>query len=117
MSKTAKYPHEFLLTRIEKCQLDAGAIVTIESELENSDDVWREFKSAVTQWVETTDAGSECWDESCENLNVGDLLNNDAFNDPELRTLLAWRGLTVTATSLNEQRPARMMSCWLLPHL
>lgn len=30
-------------------------------------------KEAVTRWVKKTKDGDECWDESCEDLNIGDL--------------------------------------------
>jgi hypothetical protein len=42
------------------------------------------IKEAVTRWVKATKDGNECWDQSCKDLNIGDL----TLYDQSFRTWL-----------------------------
>lgn len=56
-------------------------------------DVSKALVKAVTRWVNTSDRGHELWQESCCDLNIGDLVADDAFSDPVLRNALREQGL------------------------
>lgn len=39
--------------------------------------VMQAFSGAITEWVENTEDGLEAWEQSTEDLNIGDLISED----------------------------------------
>lgn len=90
--------HTFLLTRFAGLeQIDCMATISLRSFFDNSptgrDEAWENFRKAVTQWVLETSEGRECWDGSAHDLNIGDLLNDDAFRSPKFIGILQENGI------------------------
>lgn len=57
------------------------------------------LKSAVTEWVGTTEKGRRVWEVSCNDLNIGDLDSHDGFADPVLLELLCKHGVEYVGCS------------------
>ena len=78
----------FIQTRLEGFEIDAMAIVELTSQITDRDLLWENFRAAISQWVKTTPDGKRCWEESSGYLNIGDLLNDSAFTNRNLISLL-----------------------------
>lgn len=59
--------------------------------LKSPQKVLEAFEQAITLWVETSPKGQEAWKNSCEDLNIGDLLNETW--DKSLEDLLKKEGI------------------------
>lgn len=78
--------------RNEAGRITTIALVSFRSEYRN-DAPLKSLRAAVTEWVRTTEAGARCWDLSSADLNVGDLINEDAFANPDFIKCLAKQAL------------------------
>jgi len=80
------------LTFIRMGSCEVENLVAVEVSLDNpKHDAHTQLTKAITQWVEETQEGADIWDESCGDLNIGDLLN--ASTD-ELNTFLIRNGIS-----------------------
>ena len=85
----------YLFTRQEKLQVTAAAVLVLEGlgslGTGHPDgpqgEVLLRFKSAVTDWVNNTDEGKAAYSGSSEDLNIGDLLNEDIGNSSQFKEL------------------------------
>lgn len=68
--------------------------IELETSLPSQDVIVDALTSATTAWVNKTAAGREAWEESCKDLNIGDLELHGAFSDTSFITELAQRGIT-----------------------
>ena len=66
---------EIAFTRMDGGDIDTLSVIrfTHQDDLTSPDEVVAALKRAVTKWVETTEEGADLWNESCEDLNIGDL--------------------------------------------
>ena len=67
--------------------------MNLKTSLVSEADVKHALTSATTHWVNTTKEGRDLWDESCNDLNIGDLACGSAFKSAELLAALRERGL------------------------
>lgn len=65
--------------------------------LPNTDKVMEAFEAGVTEWVETTQAGKKAWEDSTEDLNIGDLVGQ-YDGHAELDECLGKRGIQAWTT-------------------
>lgn len=79
--------------RHEKAQVPNIAVLTLRTLLANDRDVMEALIGATTEWVNTTTAGRDLWDFSCNDLNIGDLASSTAFTDEAFLAALRARGI------------------------
>ena len=90
--------HTFLFVRQEGLSgITNAAVLTIDYAVAVAcaDDALAAFKKGVNQWVAETSAGRHCWEESSEDLNIGNLLNEDT-DDPEFKAILEQHNVAIT---------------------
>lgn len=97
----------FNFARHEDGEVTTMGILSFTTSLSDDDAAWDAMMDAVTKWVATTEAGRSLWNYSSHDLNIGDLAGSDAFNDPDLRQLLAERGLIVENVTVSDAEYAR----------
>jgi hypothetical protein len=74
--------------------LDQFAVITIEhAQNEAPKHILAAFCRGVTKWVEKTSTGKKAWEDSSEDLNIGDLIASHE-GDPELAKYLKLQGIT-----------------------
>jgi hypothetical protein len=89
--------HTFLFVRQEGLSgITNAAVLTIDYAVAVAGvaDALEAFKKGVSQWVAETSDGRRCWEESSENLNIGDLLNED-INDVEFQTIMSQHNVVI----------------------
>lgn len=79
--------------RQEGIDLTTMAILLLRSAHDTKDETMTALEDAVKKWVETTELGRSVWEQSCQDLNIGDLNGHDAFFDPDFTKILADNGL------------------------
>lgn len=59
--------------------------------LRSAAEVLSAFKNGITEWIKTTKEGREVWDDSSDDLNIGDMAGYEY--DRDLRTILQKHGI------------------------
>lgn len=93
-AETEEHSTEIAFSRMDGCELDTLAVIVFEhhAKLDTEAAVLAALKQGVTNWVKTTKEGKEAWEDSVEDLNIGDLDGHE--NNPELQASLAAEGIT-----------------------
>lgn len=84
----------FLATRIEAESRITSAMITawVGNPVDASELSFKtKLRNTLSDWVQTTTAGQQAWEESCEDFNFGDLAG--VIDDPELVSRLAKAGI------------------------
>jgi EAL domain-containing protein (putative c-di-GMP-specific phosphodiesterase class I) len=98
MKNKQTYKTDIIFIRRDGVSIDQLVVVRFEHNdtLLRPDQVTNAFERAVTEWVKTTDNGRSAWEQSSEDLNIGDLLcgyyGSPTFNK-ELNPLLSEQGI------------------------
>lgn len=93
-NRAAGTNHFFNFARREEGMITTLGILEIASTNPDEGGAWDAMIDAITEWVNTTEAGRRAWIGSSKDLNIGDLASFDAFQDKDLSRLMAERGLT-----------------------
>jgi len=89
-----KHKTSVLFNRHEGFSLSTFAVVTFSTDEEATPKVLIEkFKAAVTKWIKNTKEGTQAWESSCEDFNIGDYASY--MNDEDLNTYLVDEGMSV----------------------
>lgn len=91
---TEKHEHLLSFVRIGKGSVDAMINLLVASHHERGRDALTALSKAVSDWVEETENGSSAYENSSQELNIGDLVNEDAFENAELLSRLERHGVT-----------------------
>jgi hypothetical protein len=91
MTTETKTIQRILFTRVWR-SLEQAAILSVRTEHDPST-AFVQLCHAVNQWVATTKEGRRVADYSTQDLNIGDLLSHDAFQDADLLRLMAAAGV------------------------
>jgi hypothetical protein len=92
---------DLLMTRYGALQqLATIAVLKLVSVWHTRDRLWEAFRNAVSDWVVDTKLGRKAWEESCEDLNIGDLMLHDAFEDAEFGRILHRHGILLAAAAV-----------------
>lgn len=78
-------------------RVDALRIIEITTIAKTQEDALQRLSRAVSQWVQTTEAGRHAWIESSEDFNVGDLaeyLSQTGQATPSLQRFFMKEGIT-----------------------
>lgn len=87
-------PHQLYFTRHEGVCITSMAILDLLTRSPMDDErVMNGLRGAMTEWVKETEAGRSAWRASSEDINIGDLLSDGSFNDPELVARMEIYGL------------------------
>lgn len=91
------YHQERTLTFIRRSsdEIELIALLTLKSSHCSDEDAYEAFSRAVTNWVNTTGEGLVAWKDSCNNMNIGDLLAGDHLQNPVLLELMRAEGLEI----------------------
>jgi hypothetical protein len=90
-----------LFTRDECLTVTTFAVVTFISEQTQDPAILMEkFKSAVTQWINTTTAGHDAWTSNEGDFNIGDYANHAA--DTDLNRLLLAEGIVIEISAIHD---------------
>lgn len=65
--------HEIIFIRKTHYQVELMTVVSFESWEESERKSICILQDAVTQWIDKTQEGSDLYEETCEDLNIGDL--------------------------------------------
>ncbi|WP_019583844.1 hypothetical protein [Thioalkalivibrio sp. ALE16] len=68
--------------------------LSVSDEILGNDDILRRMISGITAWVAGTPEGWALWESSCEDLNVGDLVNLSGPEIESLQPFLAQQGVS-----------------------
>lgn len=95
MQTTSPRKLSLTFTRQEGLDITTIAILNVEvdQQVHDQEAAFSALREAVTEWVKTTPGGRDCWQDSCSDLNIGDLANHVAFKDPMLVAALRARGI------------------------
>ena len=89
----------FLMARhggLNKCETAAILrLQSIDQGVQSYNAAFLRFIEAVSEWVKTTETGREAWEASVGDINIGDMLTYDHFQEPELKACLLRRGVEV----------------------
>jgi hypothetical protein len=97
---TAMHNTKLVFVRYEGGEVCNMGILSLKTSLNSNDEVKAALVSATTHWVNTTKEGRELWDDSCEDLNIGDLDSGSAFKSAEFIQALKERGVEYVDCSL-----------------
>jgi hypothetical protein len=74
--------------RQEGVRATTVAMLTVWSPLAGPDEIVKAIKNGMGRWVVTSERGKQAWEETCQDLNVGDLLGQGYSQDRALAAIL-----------------------------
>lgn len=81
--------------RREDGSITTLGILDLRTTLEDDEEVFEALTAAITQWIRTTEEGRQAWAYSSNDFNIGDLVGGDHHKNPDLKRLLAERGIEI----------------------
>lgn len=96
-----KTKHTYLFTRQEGMEgVTAAAVLTLDTgirhtPLEDSEEAFKLFEAACTDWLNKTDEGKQSWADSGEDFNIGDFLNDGVHEQQSFMNFCQHYGFVV----------------------